>query len=577
MEQILGRDKKGSAKRFFKLLWKVKLPFIWIIAYILVSFFLTNIGIGTTEYTAEMFSGNVDFASVILPFLVITVLDVLITGLRDVVKQLCEARISRNARRVVWKRVVKLPLSYYSNHRPGEMITRVTNDVASISSIVLGVFVSFITTGYTSLALLGKIAEYDTKLMVTLLLALPLEFLIAFIMGKLFFGIQDILVKKSAEMTQSVKERTGNYLLIKASNTQEQEYDNTGKVMKDVYRYSNVSAFLNFASPMYAVAYVVQFMIIVLVGRSFYSDGTLTLAQWIAYYGFSSQLFNALSQYCNYWTAYKSNQGATKRIAEIMDTPEEDVDSGEIAETLQGDITLTNVSFAYENGKEVFQKLNLQIPAGRVVAVVGPSGSGKTTLLNLIERMYPIQEGSIHFGDTDALALSLRSFRSHITYLTQECTMFSGTIRDNLLFGVDRNVTEEELQKVCADVGLMDFIIESGGFDAPVSEAGASLSGGQRQRLALARALLMDVGYLFFDEATTAMDMRSKHLVWDAIRAHAKDRSILMIAHDQQTVSQADYIIVVEDGKITAQGDCAEVEKQSAYYRQLIGKEAEAV
>lgn len=577
MEQILGRDKKGSAKRFFKLLWKVKLPFIWIIAYILVSFFLTNIGISTTEYTAEMFSGNVDFASVILPFLIITILDVLITGLRDVVKQLCEARISRNARRVVWKRVVKLPLSYYSNHRPGEMITRVTNDVASISSIVLGVFVSFITTGYTSFALLGKIAEYDTKLMITLLLALPLEFLIAFIMGKLFFGIQDILVKKSAEMTQSVKERTGNYLLIKASNTQEQEYDNTGKVMKDVYRYSNVSSFLNFASPMYAVAYVVQFMIIVLVGRSFYSNGTLTLAQWIAYYGFSGQLFNALSQYCNYWTAYKSNQGATKRIAEIMDTPEEDVDSGEIAETLQGDITLTNVSFAYENGKEVFQNLNLQIPAGRVVAVVGPSGSGKTTLLNLIERMYPIQEGSIHFGDTDVLALSLRSFRSHITYLTQECTMFSGTVRDNLLFGVDRGVTEEELQKVCADVGLMDFITESGGFDAPVSEAGASLSGGQRQRLALARALLMDVGYLFFDEATTAMDMRSKHLVWDAIRAHAKNRSILMIAHDQQTISQADYIIVVEDGVITAQGDCAEVEKKSTYYRQLIGKEAQAV
>lgn len=577
MEQILGRDKRGSAKRFFKLLWKVKLPFIWIIAYILVSFFLTNIGIGTTEYTAEMFSGNVDFSSVILPFLIITVLDVLITGLRDVVKQLCEARISRNARRVVWKRVVKLPLSYYANHRPGEMITRVTNDVAAISSIVLGVFVSFITTGYTSLALLGKIAEYDTKLMLTLLLALPLEFLIAFIMGKLFFGIQDILVKKSAEMTQSVKERTGNYLLIKASNTQNREYENTGKVMKDVYRYGNISAFLNFASPMYAIAYVVQFMIIVLVGRSFYSDGTLTLAQWIAYYGFSSQLFNALSQYCNYWTAYKSNQGATKRIAEIMDTPEEDVDSGEAAETLQGDITLTNVSFAYENGKEVFKALNLRIPAGRVVAVVGPSGSGKTTLLNLIERMYPIQEGSIHFGDTDALALSLRSFRSHITYLTQECTMFSGTLRDNLLFGVDRDVTEEELQKVCTDVGLMDFIEESGGFDAPVSEAGASLSGGQRQRLALARALLMDVGYLFFDEATTAMDMRSKHLVWDAIRAHAKDRSILMIAHDQQTVSQADYIIVVEDGKITAQGDCEEVEKRSAYYRQLIGKEAQAL
>lgn len=577
MEQILGREKRGAAKQFFKLLWKVKLPILWILAYILASVLLTNVGISSTEYTAEMFAGNVDFASVILPFLIVTVINVLITGVNDAVKQICEARISRNARRVLWKRVVKLPLSYYADHQPGELITRVTNDVTAVASIVLGVFVSFITTGYTSLALLGKIAEYDTKLMVTLLVALPLEFLIAFVLGKLFFGIHDLINKKNAEMTQSVKERTGNYLLIKANNTQDKEYETTGKVMKEVYRYGVLNAFLNLASPLYAVAFVVQFMIIVLVGRNFYSNGSLTLAQWIAYYGFSSQLFNALSQYCNYWTSYKSNQGAARRIAQIMDTPEEDVDSGIQLDSLNGDITLENVTFGYQSEKNVFEGLNLKIPAHRVVAVIGPSGSGKTTLLNLIERMYPIQSGSIYFGQQNVCQASLRSFRSHITYLTQECTMFSGSLRDNILFGVNREVTEQELQKVCADVGLAEFVEECGGLDALVSEAGASLSGGQKQRLVLARALLMDVDYLFFDEATTAMDMRSKNLVWDAIRAHAKNRSILMVAHDRQTVCQADYIIVVENGKITAQGDCAQVEKQSAYYRQLLGKETESV
>lgn len=577
MEQILGREKRGAARQFFRLLWKVKLPFLWILAYILVSVLLTNVGISTTEYTAEMFAGNVDFASVILPFLIVTIINVLITGANDAVKQICEARISRNARRVLWKRIVKLPLNYYADHQPGELITRVTNDVTAVSSIVLGVFVSFITTGYTSLALLGKIAEYDTKLMVTLLVALPLEFLIAFVMGKLFFGIYDIINKKNAEMTQSVKERTGNYLLIKANNTQDKEYETTGKVMKEVYHYGVVNSFMNLTSPLYSVAYVVQFMIIVLVGRNFYSNGSLTLAQWIAYYGFSSQLFNALSQYCNYWTSYKSNQGAARRIAQIMDTPEEDVDSGEQLEDLRGDITMENVTFGYNSEKNVFEGLNLTIPAHRVVAVIGPSGSGKTTLLNLIERMYPIQSGSIYFGQQNVCQASLRSFRSHITYLTQECTMFSGTLRDNILFGVNREVTEQELQRVCTDVGLAEFVEECGGLNALVSEAGASLSGGQKQRLALARALLMDVEYLFFDEATTAMDMRSKNLVWDAIRAYAKNRSILMVAHDRQTVCQADYIIVVENGKITAQGDCAEVEKQSAYYRQLLGKETESV
>lgn len=238
---------------------------------------------------------------------------------------------------------------------------------------------------------------------------------------------------------------------------------------------------------------------------------------------------------------------------------------------------MENVTFGYNSEKNVFEGLNLTIPAHRVVAVIGPSGSGKTTLLNLIERMYPIQSGSIYFGQQNVCQASLRSFRSHITYLTQECTMFSGTLRDNILFGVNREVTEQELQRVCTDVGLAEFVEECGGLNALVSEAGASLSGGQKQRLALARALLMDVEYLFFDEATTAMDMRSKNLVWDAIRAYAKNRSILMVAHDRQTVCQADYIIVVENGKITAQGDCAEVEKQSAYYRQLLGKETESV
>ncbi len=575
VERILGRDVRGTTVRYFRMLLKARIPILWILVYFATYIGLVSLGISVTEYSAELFAGNVDFISVVLPFLLITIINMVISSISGVIKEICEQRVSRNARRMLWGKIVRLPLSYYSGNQSSELITRITSDVTSISTLVMSVIVAFFTTGYQSLALIGKISSYDPELMWSLLLALPLEFLVAFIMGKLRFGLSDINTRKFAQMTQAVKERTANYLLVKSMGAEIKEYEGGAAKMREVYRYSIFGQWLGFSGPMYAMACMVQFIIIVLVGRRFYADGTLSLAQWIAYYGFANQLFNALSAYCNYWTTYKSSQGATKRVAMIMEAEEEDVNKGKEIESLSGDIVLTDVDFAYPNGKIVFDKLNVHIPAGRVVVVVGPSGSGKTTMMNLIERMYPIQNGSICFGEEDVTEISLKSFRKNITYLTQECTMFSGTIRENLLFGVKREVSDEELRQVCMDVDLMSFIDANGGFEMQVGEGGNRLSGGQRQRVALGRALLMKLNYLFMDEATTAMDVRSKSRVWNAIRKHMEGGSILMIAHDQQTVREADYVIVLEDGKVTAQGGPEQVEKVSAYYRQLLGEEAE--
>ncbi len=573
MERILGRDVRGSTARFFRMLARAHIPYLWILADILVSFGLTNIGISATEYSSQLFAGNVGFVEVVVPFILVTLVSLAVGSISRIIGEICTERINRNARRMIWGKVVRLPLRYYSEHRPGELVTRVTSDVTSISTLIMRVFVSIITVGYSSIALVGKIGSYDPKLAVALLLALPLEFLIAYIMGRLQFGVSDLSRKKVAEMTQSVKERTKNYLLIKSSGGEEKAYESGAGRMRDVYHYSVVSSWMRFSGPMYAMTSMIQFILIVLVGRSFYADGTLTLAQWIAYYGFANQLFNSLSSYCNYWTTYKSTAGATKQVANIMAEDEEDVNAGTDIDRLSGDISLENVDFAYVPGKNVFEHMSVHIPSGRTVAIVGPSGSGKTTLLNLIERMYPVQSGSIRFGDLDVTGTSLRSFRRNIAYLTQECTLFSGTLRENLLFGVGREVADQELLDICAQVDLADFVSAGGGLDMHVGEGGGRLSGGQRQRVALARALLMDTRYLFMDEATTAMDVRGKDVVWEAIRSHMDGGSVVMVAHDQQTVLEADYIIVVENGKITAQGDCAQVARENEFYRKLAGGE----
>ena len=574
MERVFGKD-RGSMGRFFRMLQKARLPYLWILAYIAITALLTNVGISVTEYTAELFAGNVNFGTVVLPFLAFTLLSQLISSVSKIMSNLCVARIDRNIRKMIWSKTVRLPLRYYEKNKPKEMISRITTDITAISQLIMQVFVAILTSAYTLVITLGKIGSYDQKLMIALIAVLPLNLVIAFVMGKMKFGVLDLVNQKNAELTQTIAEKTNNLLLIKSYGKEEKELQTGQEKMKGFYKSSILNAWLGFATPMYALVGAMQFIVIVMVGRSFYSSGALTLTQWIAYYGFAVNIVNQLSAYCVYWTTFKGSQGATRRVAQIMEEMEEDIENGEHVEHLCGDIELREVDFSYED-KLLFDKLNLKIPAGRVTALIGPSGSGKTTLLNLVERMYPVSGGKILFGGEDTARYSLKSFRSEISYVTQESTLFAGTIRDNILFGIKREVTDEELEKACTDAEIMDFIREQPeGFLADVGEQGEKLSGGQKQRIAFARALLKQSDYLFMDEATAAMDIRGKDQVWKSVKRHMEGKTVLMVAHDRQTVQKADYIIVMHNGKIICQGEPAEVYAENTYYRELIGSEVQ--
>jgi len=574
MERVFGKD-RGSMGRFFRMLQKARLPYLWILAYIAITALLTNVGISVTEYTAELFAGNVNFGTVVLPFLAFTLLSQLISSVNKIMSNLCVARIDRNIRKMIWSKTVRLPLRYYEKNKPKEMISRITTDITAISQLIMQVFVAILTSAYTLVITLGKIGSYDQKLMIALIAVLPLNLVIAFVMGKMKFGVLDLVNQKNAELTQTIAEKTNNLLLIKSYGKEEKELQTGQEKMKGFYKSSILNAWLGFATPMYALVGAMQFIVIVMVGRSFYSSGALTLTQWIAYYGFAVNIVNQLSAYCVYWTTFKGSQGATRRVAQIMEEMEEDIENGEHVEHLCGDIELREVDFSYED-KLLFDKLNLKIPAGRVTALIGPSGSGKTTLLNLVERMYPVSGGKILFGGEDTARYSLKSFRSEISYVTQESTLFAGTLRDNILFGIKREVTDEELEKACTDAEIMDFIREQPeGFLADVGEQGEKLSGGQKQRIAFARALLKQSDYLFMDEATAAMDIRGKDQVWKSVKRHMEGKTVLMVAHDRQTVQKADYIIVMHNGKIICQGEPAEVYDKNTYYRELIGSEGQ--
>ncbi len=574
-DQVFIRD-KGIWLRFIKMLMKAKLPILWIVGYFVLEMVITNMGVSVTEYTAEMFAGNLNFRGIILPFLIYSAFNLITAGISTALVYLCYARIDRNLRRMVWDKITRLPMRYFDKNPPKELISRI-GDATSISTLIIQTIVPFFTGLYSLFVLFRRIGSYDSELMWTLLLVVPFVIVTGFIMGRLQFGINDASRRRSAEMTKELSEKVTNVPLIKSFAKEEAEMQTGKEYMLALYKTGIKSSWIgNLSNPVYTMIGVLQVIVIVLVGRKFYSNGSLTLAEWIAYMSFATQIANRLQAYAGYWKSFKSSQGSTRRVTYLMEEEEESLGTDRSAEDMSGGFRFENVSFAYEE-KPVLRHIDLEIPEGKATAFVGLSGGGKTTMLNLLERFYEPQEGRITVGGEDINSYNMKSYRQNIAYMTQDCVMFSGTIRENILWGFARDVSQEELDAACKADNAYDFIMAfPDGYETEVGEAGSKLSGGQKQRIAIARTILKQPRYLFMDEATGAMDAKAKEEIWVGLHELMKGKTTVIVAHDYQTAKNADYIVVVANGMIEDFGTKEELYGRNDFYRQLADQEVES-
>lgn len=286
-------------------------------------------------------------------------------------------------------------------------------------------------------------------------------------------------------------------------------------------------------------------------------QGNLTLGTFVAFFGYLDRMYAPLRRLINSSTALTQASASLERVMELMNEPYDIVDAPGAKPLLApaGEIEFSEVWFKYNDENEwVLRDINLRIAPGQTVAFVGMSGGGKSSLISLIPRFYDISEGSLRMDGQDIRGLTQESLRKAVGMVLQDNFLFSGSVRDNILFG-NPQAGEQEVIAAAVSANAHDFIMQlPEGYDTEVGERGVKLSGGQKQRVAIARVFLKDPKVLILDEATSALDLESEHLIQQSLQALSSERTTLIVAHRLSTITYADLIVVLENGAVTERG-----------------------
>lgn len=460
-------------------------------------------------------------------------------------------------RNQLYAHIQRLSLEFFVLRRVGEILSRLSSDVNLVRTLL--------TTNITSLlsnvlALIGSIVivfVLNPALTLFILILIPALFAVAIIFGRplqrLSTRYQDELAAASADAQEAIQGVRIVKSFVREDYEIERYYRGTEKTFKTALRltlyraaFGALMAFLGFGS----LAAILWF------GGREVIEGRLTLPIISSFLIYGVSIAANLGGLAGFYAELRSTLGGVRRVFEALDTQSTVLDAPDAIAigTASGQIKFDRVSFAYEDGIEVLRDISFEVSAGEIVALVGPSGSGKTTIINLIPRFYDPTSGAIYLDGRDIRTISQASLRAQIGIVPQETTLFSGTVRENILYG-RLDASEAEIVAAAKAANAHDFIMAlPKGYDTEVGERGVKLSGGQRQRVAIARAILKNPRILLLDEATSALDNESERLVQEALDRLMQGRTTLIVAHRLSTIKIASRIIVLEGGKIVEMG-----------------------
>ena len=529
----------GEWKRFARFLVQVRLD--W--PLILLSMAATVAYYEVTTYvpvmTAAVMSGDFSHGA-IFSMAASFVVMLIASGITTMLQTYASARSTRNARNVVWQRLMGAQSRFFAGQAPEHLLSAVTSDTQQAVSGIVYLVSNLIPMLYYMVRSYGILGGYSGKLLLTLLFMIPINILYAFLMGKWQYRTNQKIQTRIGKLTAYLSERIKNLSLVKSFSCEGYEDANGRKTIQKLYDARKQAVYMDGVTNGYTMgSEVVCTVAAVLIAAVLLRREEITLEGWLVFYMFLPKVSGVMRQLAMSWISMKGVQGNTVRLSRILDA-EQEPERGE--KVTAGDIEFRNVSFAYGE-KQVLNNLSFTAQEGKVTAIVGASGSGKTTILKLLERLYMPDAGVITLDGADIANMDLADYRGRIAYVSQTASMFSGSFRQILSYGA-QEVSEERLLTAYKSAGIYDFIMaQPEGLDTEIAYWGNSLSGGQRQKLALARAFVRDADILLLDEPTSALDALAAEEVWRTIRRSGK--TVLIASHDLDLVSRADHVITL--------------------------------
>ncbi|EGT3606359.1 ABC transporter ATP-binding protein [Clostridium perfringens] len=480
-------------------------------------------------------------------------------------------RMQADMRRDLFDKLQDMPNKYFDNNKTGVIMSRIINDLLDISELAHhgpeDLFISLVM-------LVGSFIILCTiNVPLTIITFAIIPFLLFYTIhkrNKMKKAFKETRVK-TGEVNATIENSISGVRVTKSFGNKAYEmekFDKSNGIFKKAREHA-YKAMAEYFSGMFFLVDMLELIVLIAAGYFTYL-GKINIGDFAAYLLYIKMFLQPIRKLINFNEMFQNGMSGFERYEEIMNEEnEKEIPNAKDLKDVKGKITIKDVTFRYDNKESILENFNLDIEAGKMVALVGPSGGGKTTICNLIPRFYDYESGQIFIDDVDISTVTLKSLRENIGIVQQDVFLFTGTIKENIMYG-NPNATDEEVIEAAKNACLHDFIMGlEDGYDTFIGERGVKLSGGQKQRISIARVFLKNPAILILDEATSALDNVTEYEIQKALEELSKDRTTLVVAHRLSTVKNSDEIVVLTDKGIEERGTHEELMKLGGVYSNL--------
>ncbi len=562
-------SKKGMFKRTFDIYRSFRIPWPLYILAVVLGIVSSRVSLLAIPYTSAIQAGDITAPNALSGYLIFTVLTMVVGLLPNIPAFYAEAASTQRLQDRMIQHSTRLSMSAYERNA-SRLVSWVTQDSAAAHMMLTYAF-GLITGIVTAIMSVSSMSTINVGLGWILPAAIALVLFTYWLAGRLYFPQERMSRRNIAEMTAYLSEHLSFYGQVKQLHSEEEEIQRGRAATR---RYFLTECKQNI---LFQIAGLLEFsvdstlpILVLALGASAVRSGAVSMPDLIAYQNYVFLAYVSLSTIPAIYPRWMGYNGTLFYIAGLNAEPEEVYERQRSMDVEDQDLTFDGVSFGYGD-QPVLQNASFTIPKGKLTMLVGPNGSGKTTVFKLIERFYTPTTGSIHFGPYPAEDIHLQEWRQSFAYVLQEPQLFDGTIRENLVYGMDREVSDKEVSNAARLACAEEFIQElPGGYDFVIGQNGCRLSAGQRQRLAIARAVMLDPAYLLLDEATCNLDVYSEQAVTTALLRLMEGRTTVMISHNMDMLRRADHVVVLNGGVVEASGTREDVQRQSPTLQALV-------